>query len=120
MDQKGVEKMKKVKKLTMICLLILMSLLIVSCQEETFHNPPDFCLNDNDCIPTGCSQTICASKNDEIVFTTCEYRYEYACYQDENLANCICVENKCQWRTLPGFDECMSEKTKLNDGVPIV
>ncbi|MBU0460973.1 MAG: eight-cysteine-cluster domain-containing protein, partial [Nanoarchaeota archaeon] len=54
------------------------------------------CTSDNDCVKDGCSATICRHKNAEPVFTTCEYKTEYSCYNTD--AACGCVSGQCQWK----------------------
>lgn len=106
---------------TTLFVLFLSSIILLSaCTPQKFQNPPDFCTDNFMCITAGCSNTLCVSVQDEPVFSTCEYKYEYACYQNKSLATCGCVENTCQWITQPGFDACVKEKQTLNDQVPIV
>ena len=112
--------MKPISLLFVFLLLTLFSLLLSACTTQKFENPPDFCTDNSMCITSGCSNTLCASVQDEPVFTTCEYKYEYACYQNKSLATCGCVEHKCQWITQPGFESCMREKQALNSQIPIV
>ena len=85
------------------------------------ENPPGFCTQDSDCRPTGCSNTVCGNLFGDPEFTICEYKYEYSCYKNKEIASCGCVDYKCQWAFVqPGFDACTEEQSKLNDGVPIV
>jgi len=56
------------------------------------------------CIVTGCSGQICAE--DEVT-TTCEFRSEYACYQ-----NAICErqsDNQCGWTQTTGLLACIAD-----------
>jgi len=64
------------------------------------------CNQDSDCVKGGCSGTLCQSKKEEPVFTTCEYLPEYACYKQ---IKCKCVDNKCQWDKTEKFEECISK-----------
>lgn len=69
------------------------------------------CDKNEDCIRDGCSGQVCHAKTGESQITTCEFRPEYACYND---AGCGCVEGKCAWsdQTL----KCVEEKNKpLNE-----
>ena len=53
------------------------------------------CYSDEDCIKSGCSGQVCASKKEEQIMTICEYR---DCYNSEKYnLKCKCTENKCQW-----------------------
>ena len=61
------------------------------------------CRSDADCMVTGCSGQVCAS---EPVFTTCEWRPEYACY-DEAYTSCECFEGRCGWEATDELAECL-------------
>jgi eight-cysteine-cluster-containing protein len=67
------------------------------------------CTADEDCIRGGCSGTICQSKDAERIFTTCEYREEYACYQ---YSGCGCSNGRCGWQPTSKFTECFEEAKK--------
>lgn len=55
----------------------------------------DRCTADNECLKGGCSGQVCHSKNNQSIFTTCEYR---DCYNAEKYGVvCQCVDNECQW-----------------------
>ena len=64
------------------------------------------CTTDNDCVAGGCSGTVCQSKDAEPIFTTCEWREEYACYKE---INCGCVNGKCQWKKTKEFEDCVEK-----------
>lgn len=54
------------------------------------------------CVKTGCSGQICA---DQDMFSTCEYRPEYACYQT---ATCERQANgQCGWTQTPALTACL-------------
>ncbi|MBI3073229.1 MAG: hypothetical protein HYY84_14035 [Deltaproteobacteria bacterium] len=60
--------------------------------------PPD----PNPCVKTGCSGQICA---DQPMFSTCEWRPEYACYR-----NATCerqTDGTCGWTNTPGLRSCL-------------
>ncbi|MCI0566340.1 hypothetical protein L0Y46_04065 [bacterium] len=62
-----------------------------------------------DCVITGCSGQVCA---DEEAITTCEYRPEYACYQ-----NAACerqTNGECGWTETPALASCI-EGSRQND-----
>ena len=55
------------------------------------------------CIRTGCSGQICS---DEVVYTTCEWREEYACY-----ASAACARQpsgQCGWTMTPELEACLA------------
>lgn len=62
------------------------------------------CKADDDCITGGCSGTICQSKSEEPMMSTCEYKPEYACYKQ---INCGCIGGKCKWDETEEFKECV-------------
>jgi len=78
-------------------ILLLILLLLSGCVTEEFCGTStyDSCETNEECIPAGCSSQVCQSKNEESLFTTCEYT---ECYNPEpyNL-ECQCIENECQW-----------------------
>lgn len=54
------------------------------------------------CMVTGCSGQVCA---DRPVYTTCEWRPEYACYAD---ATCERQEDgNCGWTKTPELEACL-------------
>lgn len=60
-----------------------------------------------DCVVTGCSGQLCA---DTEIFTTCEWRDEYACYQEAS-----CVRQKdgvCGWVQTGELFECLNNAGK--------
>lgn len=65
------------------------------------------CESDSDCIRGGCSGTVCQSKDEEPIMTTCEFRPEYECYE---MIECSCVEGECQWEETGEFNQCVEEK----------
>jgi hypothetical protein len=70
-------------------------------QEPPMQQPPAT----GACIKTGCSSTICAEPGNEQV-TTCEFRPEYACYQ-----NATCerqADGKCAWTETPELTACLA------------
>ena len=65
------------------------------------------CRSDVDCVTGGCSGTICQSKSDEPVFTTCEYKDEYECFKT---IDCGCVDGSCSWEETAEFDSCVETR----------
>jgi len=61
------------------------------------------CDTDADCLVTGCSGQICASEH---VFTTCEFRDEYACYSPQN-TSCGCIDGLCGWDPTDALTQCL-------------
>lgn len=58
----------------------------------------------SDCIITGCSKQICSNQE---VMTTCEYKPEFACYQN---AVCEKQENsKCEWTETEELKQCLNK-----------
>jgi hypothetical protein len=87
--------------------------------EECVDNPNDSCDPNNGgadcggicmpksatggCVKTGCSGQICA---DQDMFSTCEWRDEYACYQT---ATCERQANgQCGWTQTPALTSCLA------------
>ena len=64
------------------------------------------CATATDCVVGGCSGTVCQPKDAEPIFTTCEYKDEYACFE---AIDCGCVAGKCQWETTPEFKGCVAD-----------
>ena len=59
------------------------------------------------CQVTGCSGQICSS---DAVITTCEWRPEYACYQE--LGECGCNgagAGSCGWAQTPELRDCLAQ-----------
>ncbi|AUX39835.1 uncharacterized protein SOCE26_012300 [Sorangium cellulosum] len=55
------------------------------------------------CVVTGCSGQVCASSQ---VFTTCEWREEYACYGDHGICERD-ASGRCGWRETPELQACL-------------
>ena len=70
----------------------------------------------NDCVKSGCSGTVCVEPGNEVV-TTCEYRPEYACYQD---ATCERQgDGSCGWTQTPELTACLASPPAMEgDGAP--
>jgi hypothetical protein len=68
-------------------------------------NGPTACVPDDEptCQRTGCSGQICAA---ESVFTTCEWRDEYACYADATCERQ--ADGGCGWTATPELDACLA------------
>jgi len=66
---------------------------------------PAGCASDADCAPTGCSGQLCAS---ESRVTTCEFREEYACYQDPAVTTCGCRDGQCAWQATEELKQCLA------------
>ena len=54
------------------------------------------------CVKTGCSGQICAEQD---MFSTCEYRPEYACYQTAACERQ--ADGKCGWTQTPALTACL-------------
>jgi len=62
------------------------------------------CVQDSDCMRTGCSGTICAAED---VITTCEYLPHYACY-NESKTSCGCNNGFCGFEQTPEHTSCLN------------
>jgi len=60
------------------------------------------CASNSECIVGGCSGTICAHESED-TSSTCEWREEYACYQQ---TSCGCIEGQCAWAQTDVFIAC--------------
>jgi hypothetical protein len=57
-----------------------------------------------ECRPTGCSAQICS---DQDVITTCEFRSEYACYQNAKCERQ--TTGQCGWTQTPALSQCLAQ-----------
>jgi eight-cysteine-cluster-containing protein len=71
-----------------------------ACEPEPFGD----CSSDADCVQTGCSGQVCATED---VFTTCEFREEFACFQDRAITTCGCDAGRCAFAATPELDACL-------------
>jgi hypothetical protein len=68
------------------------------------------------CVVGGCSGQLCVSADVEPPVTTCEWREEYACYDN---ANCTVQDNgACGWTATPELEACLAEATDPTPPVP--
>lgn len=59
------------------------------------------------CVVGGCSGQLCVSSSIEPPVTTCEWREEYACYQD---ADCTVQDNgSCGWTPTAELEQCLAD-----------
>jgi eight-cysteine-cluster-containing protein len=58
-----------------------------------------------ECVRSGCSGTVCVPAGKEVV-TTCEYKPEYACYDQAKCEKQAAGE--CGWTRSADFDACMA------------
>lgn len=63
------------------------------------------CQVSSGCRIDGCSGQICASADSEPMITTCEFRPEYACYQQ--LGVCENLGNGCAWTMTEELSSCL-------------
>jgi eight-cysteine-cluster-containing protein len=75
-----------------------------ACRDACEAAPPPECSSDADCAPTGCSGQVCAAQP---VTTTCEFREEYACFQDPALTRCGCDGGRCGFDQTPELAACL-------------
>jgi len=104
------EKLVSINSNNTFCNLIINQTVKERCDEinVTTNEQEIQCVNDSDCIATGCSNAFCAPLNNNLTFTTCDYKSYYACYQPEmNLTSCSCVNGKCDWERSEPFSTCV-------------
>lgn len=68
------------------------------------------CKVDGDCVKSGCSGTVCQSKDAEKMYSTCEWKSEYACYKQ---IACGCSNGYCQWDKDASFEKCVKESSSI-------
>jgi eight-cysteine-cluster-containing protein len=71
-------------------------------------NPPPG--GGGDCVKTGCSGTVCAEAESDVM-TTCEMKPEYACYQDAQCARQ--PDGACGWTETPELQACLNNPPPL-------
>ena len=57
------------------------------------------------CIKTGCSGTVCTEAGNDVV-TTCEFKPEYACYQQATCEKQ--ADGKCGWTQTETLTACLA------------
>jgi eight-cysteine-cluster-containing protein len=75
-----------------------------ACRAACEEAPAPECDSDADCGRTGCSGQICAAQS---VITTCEFREEFACFQDPAVTTCGCSAGRCGFTPTPELDACL-------------
>lgn len=58
-----------------------------------------------ECIKTGCSSTVCAEAGHDVI-TTCEFKSEYACYQQATCERQS--DGKCGWTQTDALKACLA------------
>ena len=61
------------------------------------------------CIKTGCSGTVCAEAGNDVM-TTCEFKPEYACYQQATCEKQ--ADGKCGWTQTDTLKACLANPPK--------
>ena len=85
-------------------LLLLCSFAIAACggpKHDPVQPPPP----NPTCVKSGCSGTVCTAQGKEVI-TTCEFKPEYACYQ-----NATCTrqaDGACGWTKTAELDSCLA------------
>lgn len=65
---------------------------------------------ETECVRAGCSNQLCVSKDQANIATSCEYKAEYACYQQ---AICTVLETgKCGFVQDEELLQCLEEASK--------
>jgi eight-cysteine-cluster-containing protein len=97
-------------------IFLFLVLLIIGCNKQSNNqvSPTGECSVDSDCVASGCSGTVCQSKDAPPVFTTCIYLPEFDCYKT---IQCACIEGNCTWDKTVEFDECVNEARQSNTEV---
>src|SRR3989338_3696917 len=74
-------------------------------------------LQANGCAVAGCSGQLCVSADEAgNIMTTCEYRAEYACYQE---ASCEPqAGGKCGWTMTPALQRCLANPPANETSLP--
>ncbi|OGG58297.1 hypothetical protein A2853_00010 [Candidatus Kaiserbacteria bacterium RIFCSPHIGHO2_01_FULL_55_17] len=74
-------------------------------------------LQANGCAVAGCSGQLCVSADEAgNIMTTCEYRAEYACYQE---ASCEPqAGGKCGWTMTPALQRCLANPPADETSLP--
>ena len=79
-------------------LMFIIFLVISGCKQNNMIE----CNKNSDCIITGCSSEICSNKP---VMSPCIIKPGYACLK---FADCMCINNRCQWRFNNKYNKCMN------------
>ena len=72
----------------------------------------------NGCAVAGCSMQLCVSAAEaSTIVTTCEYRAEYACYQE---ASCEPqADGKCGWTQTAELKQCLANPPAIEGGLEV-
>lgn len=62
--------------------------------------------SDATCITGGCSNQLCISADSEPLASTCEWREEYACYQEYGTCE-LQSDASCGWTPSPELAACL-------------
>ena len=83
-------------------------------RQMTSDGPPED-ITFNGCAVAGCSGQLCVSAEEAgDIFTTCEFRPEYACYRE---ASCEPQANgKCGWTETAELRQCLANPPALDEG----
>jgi len=65
---------------------------------------------DTACVKTGCSGTVCAAAESDVM-TTCEMKPEYQCYEDKECK--VQADGKCGWTMTDGLKDCLADPPPL-------
>jgi eight-cysteine-cluster-containing protein len=85
------------------------------CVSACPETAPAECASDSDCVQTGCSGQVCAPRP---VITTCEWRDEYACYQDPSITTCGCSAGTCGFAQTPALLQCVAAGGPFSSAAP--
>jgi eight-cysteine-cluster-containing protein len=92
-------------------LVLLAFVLACGGKSAPTENPnPNPAPGGGDCVTTGCSGTVCAEAESDIM-TTCEMKPEYACYRDAQCARQ--PDGACGWTETPELQACLDNPPPL-------
>ena len=88
-------------------------------EEVSAPLPSDGGMVFNGCAVAGCSGQLCVSADEAAnTMTTCEYREEYACYQE---ASCEPQANgQCGWTQTPELQRCLASPPSLETTLEVM
>lgn len=88
----------------LLALTLAAAAAVVACSKPGPAQPPTDDPQPAECRATGCSGTVCSAED---VVTTCEYRPEYACYQDATCARQ--ADGQCGWTMTAELEACLAD-----------
>lgn len=65
---------------------------------------------DDVCVRSGCSGQLCVSINEDVI-STCEWKEEYTCFNENGVCEFDNEAKRCGWRQSAELLNCLSEKS---------